>query len=124
MPSVQVVKSLSDRVKVCQPSDTNCSLVSSLTFQLADGNSIPQLGLGVYEMSDKETYASVKSALQAGYKHIDTAEWYNSHCYRVAKHILTADRYENEAPCGKAINEYLGQLSASQYTKQASADSW
>jgi diketogulonate reductase-like aldo/keto reductase len=47
-----------------------------ITLQLADGNSIPQLGLGVYEMSDKETYASVKWALQAGYKHIDTAEWY------------------------------------------------
>jgi diketogulonate reductase-like aldo/keto reductase len=46
--------------------------------QLSDGNSIPQLGLGVYEMSEKETYESVKWALQAGYKHIDTAEWYVS----------------------------------------------
>jgi diketogulonate reductase-like aldo/keto reductase len=27
-------------------------------------------------MSEKETYESVKWALQAGYKHIDTAEWY------------------------------------------------
>ena len=42
---------------------------------MADGNSIPQLGLGVYEMDDEETYESVKSALEAGYKHIDTAEW-------------------------------------------------
>jgi diketogulonate reductase-like aldo/keto reductase len=44
-------------------------------LQLSDGNSIPQLGLGVYEMTNKETYQSVKWALQAGYKHIDTAEW-------------------------------------------------
>jgi diketogulonate reductase-like aldo/keto reductase len=49
---------------------------------LADGNSIPQLGLGVYEMNEKETYESVKWALQAGYKHIDTAEWYV--CQRIA----------------------------------------
>ena len=50
---------------------------SGADWQLSDGNSIPQLGLGVYEMSKKETYESVKWALQAGYKHIDTAEWYD-----------------------------------------------
>jgi diketogulonate reductase-like aldo/keto reductase len=44
-------------------------------LKLHDGSSIPQLGLGVYEMSDKETYSAVKWALEAGYRHIDTAEW-------------------------------------------------
>jgi len=53
---------------------------------LSDGNSIPQLGLGVYEMTEKETYKSVKWALQAGYKHIDTAEWW-----------APAFMYENES---------------------------
>ncbi len=42
---------------------------------MLDGNEIPQLGLGVYEMSDKETYDAVKWALEAGYRHVDTAEW-------------------------------------------------
>lgn len=55
-----------------------------------DGNAIPQFGLGVYEMNDKETYDCVKWALEAGYRHVDTAEW-----------------YENEAPCGKAIADFL-----------------
>lgn len=70
-------------------------------------------------MSDKETYESVKSALKAGYKHIDTAEWYVQHFFRLMEHTLIRVRYENEAPCGKAINEYLGQLLTPQYIKRA-----
>ena len=76
MASVQVVKSLSERVKVGLPSLAVYNR-SGADWQLSDGNSIPQLGLGVYEMNEKETYESVKWALQAGYKHIDTAEWYD-----------------------------------------------
>jgi diketogulonate reductase-like aldo/keto reductase len=45
---------------------------------MLDGHSIPQFGLGVYEMDDKETYNAVKWALEAGYRHVDTAEWYVS----------------------------------------------
>lgn len=63
--------------------------------QLHDGTEIPQFGLGVYEMSDQETYDSVKWALEAGYRHIDTAEW-----------------YENEKECGRALNEWLSESSA------------
>ncbi|KIR53856.1 aldo-keto reductase [Cryptococcus gattii Ru294] len=59
-------------------------------LKMHDGNAIPQFGLGVYEMNDKETYDCVKWALEAGYRHVDTAEW-----------------YENEAPCGKAITDFL-----------------
>lgn len=42
---------------------------------MLDGNEIPMLGLGVYEMTEKETYDAVKWALEAGYRHVDTAEW-------------------------------------------------
>ena len=49
---------------------------------MLDGHEIPQFGLGVYEMSDDETYDAVKWALEAGYRHIDTAEWSaSSHLY-------------------------------------------
>lgn len=44
-------------------------------------------------MSNEETYHSVKWALEAGYRHIDTAEW-----------------YENEKECGRALNEWLSEL--------------
>jgi diketogulonate reductase-like aldo/keto reductase len=57
---------------------------------MLDGQEIPQFGLGVYEMSDQETYDCVKRALEVGYRHIDTAEW-----------------YENEEPCGRAIRDFM-----------------
>jgi diketogulonate reductase-like aldo/keto reductase len=42
---------------------------------MLDGSSIPQFGLGVYDMSNEDTYTATKAALESGYKHIDTAEW-------------------------------------------------
>lgn len=42
---------------------------------MLDGREIPQFGLGVYEMSDADTYSATKASLEAGYKHVDTAEW-------------------------------------------------
>ena len=42
---------------------------------LSDGNSMPLLGLGVWDAkSGKETYDAVIHALSKGYRHIDTAE--------------------------------------------------
>lgn len=40
-----------------------------------DGLEIPQFGLGVYQMSGREAYQATRWALDAGYKHVDTAEW-------------------------------------------------
>ncbi len=46
---------------------------------LSDGNSIPLLGLGVWDAkSGKETYDAVIHALSKGYRHIDTAEMYGN----------------------------------------------
>jgi len=45
---------------------------------LNDGNKIPQVGLGVWQVeSDVSTY-SVETALKAGYRHIDTAAAYKN----------------------------------------------
>ncbi|WP_345434954.1 aldo/keto reductase [Microbacterium gilvum] len=43
---------------------------------LPDGRTIPQLGLGVYKIPDDEAAACVRTALDAGYRHIDTAALY------------------------------------------------
>ncbi len=43
---------------------------------LNDGNKIPQLGLGVYQMTVDETADTVRAAFDMGYRHIDTAEMY------------------------------------------------
>lgn len=53
---------------------------------LNDGNSIPQLGYGVFRVPPEETQRAVSEALELGYRHIDTAKI-----------------YENEAAVGRAI---------------------
>jgi len=55
---------------------------------LHDGTSIPQLGFGVFQVPPPETAATVAKALDAGYRHIDTAQMYG-----------------NEAGVGEAIRE-------------------
>ncbi|MDT6981433.1 aldo/keto reductase [Levilactobacillus zymae] len=46
---------------------------------LANGNQIPQLGLGVFQVDNAEdTKNAVKWALAAGYRHIDTAAYYGN----------------------------------------------
>ncbi|PKH37814.1 2,5-diketo-D-gluconate reductase A [Nocardioides alpinus] len=45
---------------------------------LHDGTSIPQLGFGVFQVPPPETAATVATALEAGYRHIDTAQMYGN----------------------------------------------
>ncbi|WP_432903764.1 aldo/keto reductase [Micromonospora matsumotoense] len=47
-------------------------------ISLNDGNTIPQLGFGVYQIEPKDTAAAVSRALEIGYRHIDTAEMYGN----------------------------------------------
>lgn len=43
-----------------------------------DGRSIPQIGLGVWQTPDQDAEMVVRTALQAGYRHIDTAAVYGN----------------------------------------------
>ena len=45
---------------------------------LNDGNAIPQIGLGTSPLNDKEIAPLVVAAIEAGYRHIDTAYRYNN----------------------------------------------
>jgi 2,5-diketo-D-gluconate reductase A len=45
---------------------------------LNNGQAIPQLGFGVFQVPPDDTVAAVSSALEAGYRHIDTAEMYGN----------------------------------------------
>lgn len=63
--------------------------VSDSRVTLNDGNSIPRVGLGVYQSTPgTETYEAVLAALKLGYRHIDTA-----HLYR------------NEVDVGRAVRD-------------------
>jgi 2,5-diketo-D-gluconate reductase A len=48
------------------------------TVTLNDENTIPVIGLGVAELSDSETEQAVSTALEAGYRMIDTASAYGN----------------------------------------------
>lgn len=59
------------------------------TLELNDGHTMPRLGLGVWQISSgKNCETAVRAALDAGYRHIDTASFYG-----------------NEESVGKAIRE-------------------
>ena len=63
---------------------------------LNNGIKIPMLGLGTYRIgkTDNDVYRAIRTALDVGYRHIDTATLYG-----------------NEAPIGKAIRwEYRIQI--------------
>jgi 2,5-diketo-D-gluconate reductase A len=46
--------------------------------RLSDGVEIPQLGYGVFQIPPDETQRAVEAALEAGYRHIDTAAAYRN----------------------------------------------
>jgi 2,5-diketo-D-gluconate reductase A len=48
------------------------------SITLNDGNAMPQVGLGVYQTPPEDTERAVTTALQAGYRHIDTAAAYGN----------------------------------------------
>ena len=52
------------------------SAVPNIT--LNDGNTIPQLGFGVFQIEPENTVEAVSKALEIGYRHIDTAEMYGN----------------------------------------------
>ena len=51
-------------------------MVKNITFN--DGNSIPQLGYGVWQIEDNGAADAVGTALETGYRHIDTASIYGN----------------------------------------------
>src|SRR6188768_2126589 len=48
------------------------------TLSLNSGQSIPQLGFGVFKVNPAQTERIVTDALEVGYRHIDTARAYDN----------------------------------------------
>lgn len=52
------------------------------SVKLNNGNSIPALGLGLWQIKDEDTfYAAVQAAFENGYRHFDTAQVYDNEQY-------------------------------------------
>src|ERR1700685_4739334 len=57
----------------------NTATAGGVTRLLADGNQVPVLGLGVWQVPDgRECVDAVRWALETGYRHIDTAQAYGN----------------------------------------------
>ena len=52
--------------------------VPTPAITLNDGHRIPQLGFGVYQVPPEDTASTVRTALEIGYRHIDTAQMYGN----------------------------------------------
>ncbi|HEY2450787.1 MAG TPA: aldo/keto reductase, partial [Mycobacterium sp.] len=52
--------------------------MASPSVPLNDGNSIPAVGFGVFKIPPADTEQAVGTALQTGYRHIDTAAMYGN----------------------------------------------
>jgi 2,5-diketo-D-gluconate reductase B len=57
-------------------------------IELTDGRTIPALGFGTWQLTGEECLDGVRDALDAGYRHIDTAQF-----------------YDNEAEVGRALSD-------------------
>lgn len=53
-------------------------MIQSKTLRLNNGVEMPRLGLGVFRVPPRETERAVRLALEAGYRLIDTAAFYNN----------------------------------------------
>ena len=52
--------------------------MSAPIIRLNDGHSIPQIGFGTSPLNDRDIVPALLAALEAGYRHIDTAYRYNN----------------------------------------------
>ncbi len=48
------------------------------SIRLNDGAAVPQVGFGVFLIPPRDTARAVRTALEAGYRHIDTAQMYGN----------------------------------------------
>jgi len=53
-------------------------MTDSMRIDLNDGEAIPRIGLGVWQTPNADVARAVSAALQAGYRHVDTAAAYNN----------------------------------------------
>ncbi|XP_046613821.1 aldo-keto reductase family 1 member A1 [Neodiprion virginianus] len=65
-------------------------MASKMTLTLPTGQVMPALGFGTWQATDAELEAALNTALEAGYRHIDTAPV-----------------YENEHVIGKVLHKWL-----------------
>ncbi|ABI61684.2 2,5-diketo-D-gluconic acid reductase [Granulibacter bethesdensis CGDNIH1] len=67
--------------KTCQKGDLRMASIAVSQvplLSLNDGHAIPQIGLGVYKIIDHQVEPAIHTAIEAGYRLIDTASFYGN----------------------------------------------
>jgi 2,5-diketo-D-gluconate reductase B len=95
----------------------------ALTKLSAGGITFPKLGLGTFQLSGRTCQGAVETALEIGYRHIDTAQMYGNEAEvgaglkgsglaRSDIHLTTKVRYENLSPAGieRSLSQSLTRL--------------
>ncbi len=78
---------------------------------LNNGLKMPMVGLGVYNISERETQRVVEDAISLGYRSIDTAAMYNNERGvgdAVARRTLCA-RYVQSHWCIELLSQHLSE---------------
>jgi len=78
-------------------------------IELNNGTTIPQLGFGVFQIDPSDTAETVRTALDAGYRHIDTAQMYGNEAEvgeAVAKSDIPRDQLWITTKCNNSNHGY------------------
>ena len=93
-------------------------------IELAGDGAIPQFGLGVFQVPPEETFENVTHALDAGYRHIDTAKAYGNEAevgQAVARPGSTARASSSPRSCG-TTTRYDARARAQDQPRQLEMD--
>jgi 2,5-diketo-D-gluconate reductase A len=78
-------------------------------IELNNGTTIPQLGFGVFQIDPSDTAEAVTTALEAGYRHIDTAQMYGNEAEvgeAIAKSDIPRDQLWITTKCNNSNHGY------------------
>ena len=84
-------------------------------IELNNGTTIPQLGFGVFQIDPSDTAETVTTALEAGYRHIDTAQMYGNEAEvgeAIAKSGIARDELWVTTKCNNGNHGYDDAQSA------------
>ncbi|RIV36808.1 aldo/keto reductase [Micromonospora radicis] len=95
------------------------STVADIT--LNDGNTIPQLGFGVFQIAPADTTEAVRLALGVGYRHVDTAEMYGNEA-EVGQGVRTAGLARDDVYLTSKLNNGFHRPDDARSAFQASLD--
>ena len=84
-------------------------------IELNNGTTIPQLGFGVFQIDPSDTAEAVTTALEVGYRHIDTAQMYGNEAEvgeAIAKSDIPRDQLWITTKCNNSNHGYDDAQSA------------